>query len=59
MNPEIKQLRDKLKGLKLDGMIVYNPANVRYLTRFRFRRLFNNNTKRKCFCYRWKVYTTS
>lgn len=32
MNPEMKQLRDKLKGLKLDGMIVSNPANVRYLT---------------------------
>lgn len=32
MNPEMKQLKDKLKGLKLDGMIVSNPANVRYLT---------------------------
>ena len=35
MNPEMKQLRDKLKGLKLDGMIVSNPVNVRYLTRVR------------------------
>lgn len=32
MSPEMKQLRDKLKGLKLDGMIVSNPVNVRYLT---------------------------
>ena len=32
MNPEMKQLRDKLKGLQLDGMIVSNPVNVRYLT---------------------------
>ena len=32
MNPEIKQLRDKLKGLKLDGMIVSNPISVKYLT---------------------------
>lgn len=32
MNPEIKQLRDKLKGLRLDGMIVSNPINLRYLT---------------------------
>lgn len=32
MNPEMKQLRDKLKGLKLDGMIVSNPVNVRYIT---------------------------
>ena len=35
MNTEMKQLKDKLKGLKLDGMIVSNPVNVRYLTRFR------------------------
>ena len=32
MNPEIKQLRDKLKGLKIDGMIVSNPISVKYLT---------------------------
>lgn len=32
MNPEIKQLRDKLKGQKLDGMIVSNPISVKYLT---------------------------
>ena len=32
MNPEIKQLRDKLKGLKLDGMIVSNPISIKYLT---------------------------
>ena len=32
MKPEIKQLRDKLKGLSLDGMIVSNPISIRYLT---------------------------
>lgn len=32
MNPEIKQLRDKLKGLSLDGIIISNPVSVKYLT---------------------------
>lgn len=32
MKPEIKQLRDKLKGLGLNGMIVSNPISVKYLT---------------------------
>ena len=32
MNSEIKQLRAKMLGLKLDGMLISNPANVRYLT---------------------------
>lgn len=32
MNIRIKWLRDQLKSLKLEGMIVSNPINVRYLT---------------------------
>ena len=32
MSPEIKQLRDKLRGLNLSGMIVSNPVSIRYLT---------------------------
>ena len=32
MNPRIKWLRNQLSSLKLEGMIVYNPINVRYLT---------------------------
>ncbi len=32
MGPEIKQLRDKLKGLNLSGMIVSNPVSIKYLT---------------------------
>lgn len=32
MKPEIKQLRDKLKGLGLNGMIVSNPISIKYLT---------------------------
>ena len=32
MNPRIKWLRNQLESLKLDGMIVSNPANVKYLT---------------------------
>ncbi|MBR1802556.1 MAG: aminopeptidase P family protein [Clostridia bacterium] len=32
MNTKIKWLRDKMKGLDLQGMIVSNPNNIRYLT---------------------------
>lgn len=32
MNPKIKWLRNQLSSLKLEGMIVYNPLNVKYLT---------------------------
>ncbi len=32
MNAKIKWLRNQLLSLKLDGMIVSNPVNVRYLT---------------------------
>ena len=32
MNIKIKWLRNQLLSLKLDGMIVSNPINVRYLT---------------------------
>lgn len=32
MKPEMKQLRDKLKGLDLKGMIVSNPVSIKYLT---------------------------
>ena len=32
MNPRIKWLRNQFNSLNLDGMIVSNPINVRYLT---------------------------
>lgn len=32
MNQKIAWLRNKLKGLNLDGMIVSNPINIKYLT---------------------------
>lgn len=32
MNIRIKWLRDQLKSLQLDGMIVSNPLNIKYLT---------------------------
>lgn len=32
MNIRIKWLRDQLKSMKLDGMIVSNPVNIKYLT---------------------------
>lgn len=32
MNAKIKWLREKMRGLDLQGMIVSNPVNIRYLT---------------------------
>ena len=32
MNERIKYLREQLKGMKLEGMIVSNPVNIKYLT---------------------------
>jgi Xaa-Pro aminopeptidase len=32
MNVRIKWLRNQLVSLKLDGMIISNPINVKYLT---------------------------
>ena len=32
MNSKIKWLREKMKMLNLEGMIISNPVNIRYLT---------------------------
>ena len=32
MNYKIRTLREKLKSLNLEGMIVSNPVNIKYLT---------------------------
>ena len=32
MNERLKWLRNQIKSLKLDGMIVSNPINIKYLT---------------------------
>lgn len=32
MNPKIKFLKEQLKGLNLEGMIISNPINISYLT---------------------------
>lgn len=32
MNEKIRHLREKLKSLNLDGMIVSNPISIKYLT---------------------------
>ena len=32
MNEKIKWLREKLRGLNMEGMIVSNPVNIKYLT---------------------------
>ena len=32
MNEKVKWLREKLSTIDLDGMIVSNPVNIKYLT---------------------------
>ena len=32
MNEKIRHLREKLKSLNMDGMIVSNPVSIKYLT---------------------------
>lgn len=52
MNIKIKWLRDKLKSQNIQGMIISNPLNIKYLTRYRSGRNFITNTKRKHIYYR-------
>ncbi len=56
MNAKLKWLRDKITRINMDGMIVSNPVNIRYLTRNRGRRSFIINKKRKYLHYRFKIY---
>ena len=32
MNQRLQNLRNKLKSKNIDGMIISNPVNIRYLT---------------------------
>ena len=32
MNPKIKWLRDKIRLSNMDGIIISNPVNIKYLT---------------------------
>ena len=32
MNPKIRSLRKQLSGKGIDGMIISNPVNIKYLT---------------------------
>lgn len=46
MNVKIKWLRDKLKSQNIQGMIITNPLNIKYLTRYRSRGDFITNIQR-------------
>lgn len=58
MNEKIKWLREKLSTLDLDGMIVSNPVNIKYLTGIDAGRSFINYKKRKYLYNRCKIHRT-
>lgn len=49
MNPKIRSLRNQMTAKGLDGMIVSNPINIRYLTGLTAERNAFVNTKREYF----------
>lgn len=51
MNFKIKSLRNQMTAKGLDGMIISNPVNIRYLTGLTAERNSSSNSKRKCICY--------
>ena len=59
MNARIKWLRDKISRMNMDGMIVSNPMNIRYLMRSKRRRAIIINKKRNHLYYRFKIHRIS
>jgi Xaa-Pro aminopeptidase len=60
MNSKIRCLRERLKRLNLEGMIVSNPVNVKYLTNIEeVERSSFNNTQRKHIFNIYDVYRNS
>ena len=51
MNSKIRNLRNQMSGKDLDGMIISNPINIRYLTGLTAERCFYFNSKRQYFYY--------
>lgn len=56
MNSKIRSLRNQMIAKNIDGMIVSNPVNIRYLTGLTAERNTFINSKRKYFYYRFKIY---
>ena len=56
MNSKIRSLRNQMVAKNIDGMIVSNPVNIRYLTGLTAERNAFTYTKRKYFSYRFKIY---
>ena len=46
MNSKIRSLRNQISGKGIDGMIISNPVNIRYLTGLTAERNFYFNSKR-------------
>ena len=53
MNPKIKSLRNQMLAKGINGMIISNPINIRYLTGLTAERNSSFNFKRKYFYYRF------
>ena len=56
MNDRLQAIRNKMAGLNLQGMIIANPINIRYLTKIEAEGILLLTRKRKYFYNRWKIY---
>ncbi len=56
MNSKIKSLRNQMFAKGINGMIISNPVNIRYLTGLTAERNSSFNSKREYFYYRFKIY---
>ena len=55
MNPKIKWLRDKINMENMQGMIISNPVNIRYLTGITAEGILLITRKENFFYNRWEI----
>lgn len=56
MNSKIRSLRNQMIAKGINGMIVSNPINIRYLTGLTAERNTSFNSRRKYISNRFKIY---
>lgn len=58
MNPKLQWLRNTMSSLNLQGLIISNPINIKYLTNIEAEGVLLLTRKRKYLYYRRKIYRT-